>query len=150
MPRKSKAALSIAHIGPGARRLEPPADLGEIEAAIFRQTVASVPFDHFSAEDVSLLCAYCTTVMLAKSAAAELAARPVVDGKVSPFLAMHRDQVRLMAVLSVRLKLGPKSRRPDSRRATKPTSPPSYYDLHPVTPSPAPPRKDGDPWARRW
>ena len=41
MPRTSKDALAVAHIGPGAWRLDPPAELGEVEAAIFRQTVAS-------------------------------------------------------------------------------------------------------------
>jgi hypothetical protein len=42
MPRQPQVTLSVAHIGPGPRRLDPPADLEEIEAAIFRQTVTSV------------------------------------------------------------------------------------------------------------
>jgi hypothetical protein len=128
MPRQSKAALTIAHIGPGNRRLEPPGVLGEIEAAVFRQTVATMPFEHFSLEDVSLLSAYSQAAVLAQKAAAELAAHPVIDGRVSPWLIIQKEQVRLLAQLSIRLKIGPKSRRPDSRRAGKPSSPVSYYD----------------------
>jgi hypothetical protein len=130
MPRRSKDALTVVHIGPGARRLEPPPELPGRVAEIFRQTVASTPHDHFQPEDVHLLSAYSQTVALAETAAAELSAHPLIDGKVSAWLAIQRDQVRLLAVLSMRLKLGPKSRRPDGRRATKPTVPPSYYDLH--------------------
>ena len=140
MPRKSKAALTIAHIGPGARRLEPPPELTGRAADIFRHTVASAEYGRYQPEDTSLLIAYSQTVVLAETAAAELAANPVVDGKVSPWLAIQKEQVRLLAMLSTRLKIGPKSRRPDSRRATKPTPEPSYYDLHPVSGPPKGPR----------
>ena len=125
MPRKSKAALTIAHIGPGARRLDPPPEPTGRAADIFRHTVASAEYGHYQPEDMSLLVAYSQTVVLAETAAAELAANPVVDGKVSPWLAIQKEQVRLLAMLSTRLKIGPKSRRPDSRRATKPTPVPS-------------------------
>jgi hypothetical protein len=44
-------------------RLQPsfsalPSELGGIEAAIFKQTVASVATGHFAPEDMALLCAY--------------------------------------------------------------------------------------------
>jgi hypothetical protein len=129
MPRQSEAALSLAHIGPVSRRLEPPAELGEIEAATFRQTVASMPLEHFAPEDVSLLVAYSQAAVLAQKAAAELAAHPVVDGRVSPWLTIQKEQVRLLAQLSVRLKIGPKSRRPDSRRAGRPMAAPDAYEV---------------------
>ena len=152
MPRRSEASLAIAHIGPGARRLEPPADLEEVEAAIFRRVVASVPHDHFSAEDSDLLCAYCRAMALERRASEELATAATIGGKqASPWLAVYATAVRAISTLAVRLRLGPKSRHPNnSRRMSKPMSPPSYYDLHPVTSSPAPPRKVGDAWARRW
>lgn len=54
MPRQPQLTLSVAHIGPGAQRLAPPAELGKIEAAIFKQVVASVPYEHFCAENVAL------------------------------------------------------------------------------------------------
>jgi phage terminase small subunit len=128
MPRQSKAALSIAHIGPGARRLEPPPELSGRAAEVFRHTVANAEYGHFQPEDSPLLCRYCETMALAETAAAELAAHPVVDGRVSPWLTIQREQVRLLAQLSIRLKIGPKARRPDSRRAGKPGSEPSFYD----------------------
>jgi phage terminase small subunit len=130
MPRKSQASLTIAHIGPGVKRLEPPADLAPDAAVIFRETVASVPHTHFSPEDTTLLAAYCRTAILARQAAEALAANPIAaDGKVSPWLATHTAHVRLLAALAIRLKVGPRARRPDARRASKPSSPPSYYDI---------------------
>jgi hypothetical protein len=74
------------------------------------------------------LAAYSQVAVLARQAAAELTANPVVNGKVSPWLATHTTHVRLLAQLSVRLKLGPRARRPDARRVSKAPSPPSYYD----------------------
>jgi phage terminase small subunit len=130
MPRRSEASLSIAHIGPGSRRLEPPADLGEIEAAIFRQVVASVPYEHFAAEDLGLLCAYCRALALERRASEELATAAVVGRQASPWLEVYATATRAVATYAVRLRLGPKSRHPNnSRRMSKPTSPPSYYQL---------------------
>jgi phage terminase small subunit len=129
MPRTSKDALAVAHIGPGAWRLDPPAELGEVEAAIFRQTVASVPHDHFSAEDTGLLCAYVRARVLERRAFEELEAGAVVAGSTSPWLAVHIAMVRSLSTLAVRLRLGPKSRHPNNSRSSKPTVPPSYYQL---------------------
>lgn len=129
MPRTSEAALTLAHIGPGAKRLDPPADLAPDAAAIFRATVASVPANHFSPEDTTLLAAYCRTAVLAKQAAEALTANPIVDGKVSPWLATHTAHVRLLSQLAIRLKLGPRARRPDARRVSKLAQPPSAYEL---------------------
>ena len=128
MPRESQAALTIAHLNPG-RRLEPPPELGGIEAEIFRQTVASVAVDHFQPEDMTLLCAYCRAVALERRAAEELRACAVVSDRVSPWLAVHTQMARTMMQLSVRLRLGPRSREPNNRRrAAKSKAPPSYYE----------------------
>ena len=77
MPRQPQVTLSVAHIGPGAWRLEPPAELGEIEAAIFRKVVAGVSHDHFSAEDSDLLCAYSRALALERRASDELQAAAI-------------------------------------------------------------------------
>ena len=111
MPRQSQSSLSIAHIGPGARRLEPPAELGEIEAAIFRKVVAGVPHDHFSAEDSDLLSAYCRALALERRASEELAAAGIVGSHANPWLAVYATAVRALSTLTVRLRLGPKARR---------------------------------------
>src|SRR5262249_15988151 len=135
---KSKEHLAIVAIGPGPKRLEPPPELAEDAALVFRETVAAVPANHFQVEDSALLAAYSRTVVLARQAAAELPKNPLADGKVSPWLATHTAHVRLLAQLSIRLKLGPRARRPDARRAAKPTPRASYYETHPG-PAPEPP-----------
>jgi phage terminase small subunit len=121
--------------GVGRRTLEPPADLGEIEAVIFRQVVASVAHEHFTAEDLGLLCAYCRALALERRASDELAAAAV--GSLQAWLPVYSAAVRAVSTLSVRLRLGPKSRHPNKvRRPGKmPPSRPSYYDLHPAVPA---------------
>jgi phage terminase small subunit len=151
MPRQSQSSLSIAHIGPGARRLEPPCELGEIEAVIFRRTVAGVPQDHFSAEDVDVLCAYCRAIALERRASDELATATTIGGQASPWLAVYATAVRAISTLTVRLRLGPKARHPgNTRRLSKPVST-SYYDTM-VLPADAQPRapQGGPPgWQRK-
>jgi hypothetical protein len=112
-----------------------PADRAPEAAVVFRETVASVPYGHFQPEDAPLIRTYACNVVLTQKAATELAAAPLVDGKVSGWLATYTTMLRAQALLSRMLKIGPKSRRPDSRRATKPLSQPSYYDLNPSPPS---------------
>jgi phage terminase small subunit len=130
VPRASKAALTIAHVGP--RHLEPPSELGEVEAAIFRQTVASVATNHFAAEDLTLLCAYARTAALERHAAEELAIEATVGSQPSPWLAVHASAVRSLMALSVRLRIGPRSRAPsNNRRRSAKSGTPSYYDLQP-------------------
>ena len=146
MPRQSQSSLSIAHIGSGARRLEPPAELGEIEAAIFRKVVAGVPHDHFSAEDSDLLSAYCRALALERRASEELAAAGIVGNQASPWLAVYATAVRALSILTVRLRLGPKARHPNNtRRLSKSVSPPSYYDTM-VIPADPRPLQQGKPW----
>ena len=54
MPHPSNAELTVASLMPGLRRLNRPPDLGGVEAAIFRRTVAAVPASRFAAEDMVL------------------------------------------------------------------------------------------------
>jgi hypothetical protein len=128
MPRQSQASLSLAHIGP--RKLEPPPELGEgsIEREIFRQVVASVPPAHFQSEDLPLLCAYARLCAQERRASEELAAGAVVGGSPSPWLAVQASTVRSLSTLTVRLRLGPRSRQPaNTRRPGKPPTP-IYYE----------------------
>jgi phage terminase small subunit len=126
VPRKSKAELSLVHLTPG-RRLEPPPELGGIEREIFLQTVAAVAFDHFASEDLPLLTAYCRAAALERRAAEELAAGATVGNQPSPWLAVHASAIRSLERLSVRLRLGPRSRNPTNRRSVKGARRPSYY-----------------------
>lgn len=125
MPRRSKASLTIASITP-IRRLEPPPELGPIDAEVFRSTVASVAPSHFQAEDVPLLASYARTVVLLRQASAELAREPVVGTAPSPWLRVHSGLIRSLAILTTRLRLGPRARDHHPRTA-KPASQPSFY-----------------------
>jgi hypothetical protein len=84
LPRRSSASLTIAAFTPGLSRIEPPSDLQGAEREIFIQTVASLSPSHFLPEDIPLLRAYCSTVALAKQAAAELQICPVIGSVPSP------------------------------------------------------------------
>ena len=152
MPRQSQSSLSIAHIGPGARRLLAPAELGEIEAAIFRKVVAGVPHDHFSAEDSDLLSAYCRALALERRASEELAAAGIVGSHANPWLAVYATAVRALSTLTVRLRLGPKARHPNNtRRLSKSVSLPSYYDTMQIAADAQPRAPQGEPpgWQRK-
>jgi hypothetical protein len=126
VPRKSKAELSLVHLAPG-RRLEPPPELGGIERETFLQTVAAAAFDHFAAEDLPLLTAYCRAAALERRAAEELAVGATVGNQPSPWLSVHASAIRSLERLSVRLRLGPRSRNPTNRRSMKGARRPSYY-----------------------
>jgi hypothetical protein len=135
----SRASLTVL---PGGRRvLEPPAEFteGSIERSIFLETALSVPADHFAAEDFVLLSEYSRTAALARRATEELAVSAVAGAIPSPWLAVHASAVRSMALLSTRLRLGPRSRSHNVRKS-KLTAPPSYYDLHPINRLPKGPR----------
>ena len=124
---------------PGGRRvLEPPPELreGTVERQIFVEIAASVPDGHFAPEDVGLLAEYARTATLARYASEELLANPIVAGTVNLWLATHANAVRQMATLSTRLRIGPRSRSNNTRKAKPMASSPSYYDLNPIRPSP--------------
>ena len=133
---------------PGGRRvLEPPPEFSAdgVECRIFVETVASVPADHFAAEDRVLLAEYARTAALARRASEELAVSAVAGAMPSPWLAVHASAVRSMALLSTRLRLGPRSRTHNVRKA-KPGAPPSYYDTMVIAADPRPLQQDKSSW----
>jgi|AmaraimetFIIA100_FD_contig_101_466247_length_2319_multi_4_in_0_out_0_2 phage terminase small subunit len=71
---------------------------------------------------------YCEAVVLAEQATGELAATGVVvDGKLSPWFQAHQAACKTVAVLTLRLRLGPQSRQPRAHKTT--TGPTSYYEI---------------------
>ena len=66
---------------------------------------------------------------MAKRASEELAVSAVVGSMPSPWLAVHNSAVHALAALSVRLRLGPRSRSNNQRRSKMPLTKPSYYEL---------------------
>jgi hypothetical protein len=92
--------------------------------------VATAPLGHFQAEDAPLLCAYVRAITLERRAAEELAAGAVIGSVPSPWLAVHAEMVKALSALSVRLRIGPKSRAPsNNRRSAGSGRTPSAYDV---------------------
>jgi hypothetical protein len=131
LPRTSQAAaLAIPRIS-RVDRLAPPAELGEAEARVFRQTVAAAPPDYFRSEDLVLLCAYVRAAVLERLAAEQLAAAMAAGSASKPLLAVYAQVSKTLMNLTVRLLIGPRSRAPSNnrRRAGKADGALSYYDV---------------------
>jgi hypothetical protein len=119
MPRRSVASLTVLPALNGASaRLRPPAELGERERAIFLDIVTSLPPAHFQPCDAPLLCRYVEAAALAERAAAALRDGPavMVDGKPSPWVTVHGASVKAMLGLSLKLRLSPQARAPNTPR----------------------------------
>jgi hypothetical protein len=108
VPRISAAALGVVP----AAELEflPLAHLSEAEKAVFRDVVGSADPGHFRHEDRELLALYCAQVVAARTLmkCRRRAAEQERD---------LRAATALIITLSTKLRLGPKSRAPDNRRA---------------------------------
>jgi phage terminase small subunit len=107
--------------------LVPPATLSDGALAVWRQIVSTTATEHFRASDAPLLRAYCESTAMADRAAAELDAKgPVVDGRVSPWLAVQEKAIRAQATLAIRLRLCPSARtdpKSAGRRRETPANP---------------------------
>lgn len=122
--RRSSAALSVVTpLRPHVRRLQPPADLDEVDGELFRTIVRACPPEHFAAGDVPLLATYCQAIRISRREASASA------GDVSR-VATWEKTARVVAALATRLRLSPHSRtdpKSAARRAAE-HRPPSYYD----------------------
>jgi P27 family predicted phage terminase small subunit len=129
MPRRSAADLAVVRPSGGFSRLRPPADLGEDEREVWREIVGSCRSDHFEKCDVPLLVRYCENVVLARKAAAVLAADgAVVHGRINPMLTVGEKCDRALVALSMRLRISPQAR--IRREGTAQKGPgPSTYEL---------------------
>ena len=113
MPRKSAAALSIMSPTGTPPRLTPPPTLNEDAKRVFLDVVCSVRADHFQPSDGLLLARYAEAAVMASDAATMLASEgTVIDGKPSPWLAVHAAMTKAMLGLSHRLRLSPQGRSP--------------------------------------
>jgi len=122
MPRISAAQLQTQTWARPVR-LQPPAGLSAPEVEIWNSVLAGCAPGHFEpGGDEVLLAAFCRASVLERTAATELASRRPSE----LWLRAHASAVTALARLSVRLRLGPKSRSanvPSRRPAST-----SYYD----------------------
>jgi hypothetical protein len=108
MPRISAAALGVVPVV--ELEFPPPAHLSEAEKVVFRDVVGTSDYGHFRQEDRELLALYCVQVVAARDLMKRRRRSPEQMRDL-------RDATRLIITLSTKLRLGPKSRSRDNRRA---------------------------------
>jgi phage terminase small subunit len=127
--RKSRAELeTLPLIRAETERLSPPASLSPSARAIFLDLVTTTKASHFEPSDLPLLCRFCEATALAQQAEGALASGgAVIDGAVSPWVAILGQQTKVLQGLSMRLRLSPQARQPNN--PTRPqTQTLSYYE----------------------
>jgi hypothetical protein len=125
--RKPYETTEITPFGVGSWRLRPPDCLGELQRRAFLDLITSCPASQFRRCDLPLLCRWAELTTIAEQAAFEMQqGGMVIDGKVSPWVVIHRDTSRELRQLSQRLQIGPRGRSPKAPK-TKPGAV-SYYE----------------------
>jgi hypothetical protein len=76
--------------------------------------VAGCDRDHFRPSDLPLLVRYVEAAALGDQAAEQLRLGAVINGKPSPWITVQEKAVRAMVALSMRLRLSPQSRDPQT------------------------------------
>lgn len=116
MPRKSTASLAVAPITSLPSRIEPPADIPQAEAAVWRAVVATKPIDWFQADSAPLLREYCRAVAMCDRLADLIDMPPGEDFHT---LLISRDrEAKRVAQLAVKMRLTQQSRYTPQASAT--------------------------------
>jgi phage terminase small subunit len=124
--RNAFVALDVTQYGePG--RIPPPAGLGQAEKRAFTDLITSVPASQFVRSDLALLTSWAETVALRERMAARIAVEGEITeaGKVNPAVAIHREAVKTLIALALRLRVSPQARRQEPPRQKVVTS---YYE----------------------
>jgi hypothetical protein len=108
VPRISAASMGV--VLAAELPFPPPAHLNDAEAAVFRDVVGTSDYGHFRPEDRELLGLYSVQVVAARQLMARKRRTEVQHREL-------REISRMIITLSTKLRLGPKSRAPDNRRA---------------------------------
>jgi phage terminase small subunit len=119
---------TVAYMGSESRRLRPPASLGERERAVFLDLVTSTDPRQFRNSDAALLCRWSELVVMAETAAEHLRTEGMLTdkGTPSPWLKIHEQATKGMAIMALRLRISPQARAPKAPKTT--IAPVSYYD----------------------
>lgn len=129
MPRRSADFFeTLPHAVPSSPipRLKPPATMSEPARKVFVDLVMGSKADQFRATDLPLLVRYCEAAATAERAEAEIARKPLIKGKASPWIGILGQATKVMSALSMRLRLSPQARAPNN--PTRRTAPMSYYE----------------------
>ena len=114
MPRKSAAELEMEGIiatmpGEKHERPDPPEDMPEAAAAVWRDAVASMKKMHFSRETHALLTRYCNAMATCSRLEVELARTEVADPNYGRFLKELNTTSTTALSYARALRLTPKS-----------------------------------------
>jgi phage terminase small subunit len=97
--------------------------------ALFNQILSQASKDQFRQTDETLLELYCLAVLEARLAYRHLETDGrIINGRLSPWVSILEKAYKAVVSLSVRLRLGPKSRL-DARSDKLKGPPPSAYEL---------------------
>lgn len=112
--RKSAESQAIIGLAPaiGPSRPEPPSELTEEQAEVWRSIVGAMQPTWFGAETWPLLAELCRHTVLARFLARELQATELGKDlkRFARLAAMHLRESAMVAMLSTRLRLTPRSR----------------------------------------
>ena len=132
--RGRRSGASLAIVTPlDTRRPAPPADLTEAQAAMWRDTVSSVPHDWFGRECFPILAGYCRHVVRARRLDEEIEKRTAsVDDPtlIEKLYAMAEREARTVLVHARALRITTQAKF-DSRTAGRKAANalrPSYYE----------------------
>jgi phage terminase small subunit len=107
--------------------LSPPPSLEGAEKRAFVDLVMACPAGQFAASDLALLTAWAETVAIRERMATRLALEGEItdQGKVNPAVAVHREAVKTLTALALRLRVSPQARRQEPPRQKVVTN---YYE----------------------
>ena len=112
--RQNQFAAQVVSLRPLTPRPEPPEELNEEQAQIWRSLIASMPGDWFRAECESLIVALCRHVSYSRAIGARLNAlnlRSVEDmSRFAELAKLHKNETQAIASLATKLRLTPQSR----------------------------------------
>jgi phage terminase small subunit len=132
--RKSRAELSVPKIAPTVQRPEPPPELSEAQAELWRSIVGSLPANWIRPEHHGILVAYCRAASMGDYLHEQIA-QALADGSaadvdmLNKLTMMAERESRALIACARSLRLTPQSRwRPDTA-ARKADSPGRPWDI---------------------
>jgi hypothetical protein len=108
---KSPAELSVIPLDISQERPEPPPELAEDEAKIWRDSVSGMRGGWFSPITHVLLKAYCLQAAIAEQCGRELRKLDVQDRRYARLAGMHLRATRSMLTTATKLRISPSSSR---------------------------------------
>ena len=122
--------------------IEPPPELSESEAKIFRMTVASMPAGWFNVASHAMLIEYCRAVDACDHLAAMRNTPDMTMRDLTSLLSAHEKQARLVASLATKMRLTHQARVHPEKAGTAVANKPTQ---HPPWMSPRRSKPKGEP-----